>query len=399
MTTRTHTHTHTRNGNRPRSRALLVGSAVLALVVVLVALGVSRGGDDPAGVRFVPIPPPAGPAEDLTWWAPVHGEPLGVAVDGPDVAAAALDEVRLLGADGGRERWVAPVPGVRRYRPALGGDRVAATSEAELVLLDRADGARVAAVPFAGPGPAAVLTRVDQGLDTQLVAAGSETGALVVVEAHDGAPRWSTAFAGAVTVAPQVAGTTLLAVWHDGAGAVLRAFDAASGTPRWETTLGTVAGPPVVTGGGVMVVAGDGIHSASVRLLDPATGGEWWRTPLPGWWDDELEAGHDPVVDPGTVYLLDGMGTVVAVDVASGAVRWRQETGRTLVDGRIGVTPGSVVFASYDDDLVVLDRADGRVRAAEPQRGVPVDLAPAGDRLVVALRLGAPSRVEARPAP
>ncbi|MFM8304249.1 MAG: hypothetical protein ACKOA9_08140 [Actinomycetota bacterium] len=58
-----------------------------------------------------------------------------------------------------------------------------------------------------------------------------------------------------------------------------------------------------------------------------------------------------------------------------------------------------MVFASYDDELVVLERANGHLRSAEPQGGVVADLAVMPGRLVTALRLGAPSRIEAQPEP
>jgi outer membrane protein assembly factor BamB len=183
--------------------------------------------------------------------------------------------------------------------------------------------------------------------------------------------------------------------WHDGTGATVRAFDARTGTLRWETPAGVMGSAPVLAPGTVLFAEGEGVHAARVRALDLRTGQERWQVPLAGWWDDELEA----AVDPTTAYLLDGMGTVVALDLETGAVRWRRETGRPLVDGRVVLTPDGVVFASYDDELLVIDRETGRLRAVEPQRGVPVDIAAAGDRLVVALRLGAPSRVEARPEP
>ena len=76
-----------------RSRVLLAVVAALVALLGLAALVTGGGGGDDArsGFRLVPQPPPATPGPDLAWWAPVHGEPLGVAVDGSDVAAAALD--------------------------------------------------------------------------------------------------------------------------------------------------------------------------------------------------------------------------------------------------------------------------------------------------------------------
>ena len=379
--------------NRRTRLVLLVVGATL-LVVLGVGAVLVAGGEDAVhtGVRFVPQPPPATPGDDLAWWAPVHGEPLGVAVDGPDVAAAALDEVRLLDLDGGRTRWKAPVPGVRRYRPALAVDRVVATGETEMVVLDRSDGARVAAVPFVGPGPSALVTTPG---GRRVALAGSETGQLLAADAGDGTVLWTAEHPGEIATAPRIVGSTVVAVWHEVGGSTLRALDAESGAPRWETPLGVVAGAPAVADGLVVVAHGEGIHAAAVHGIDAATGAERWQTPLAGWWDVALE----PATGGGRVYLLDGMGTVVALDPASGAVAWHTETGRPLVDGHLALTPDAVVFASYEDELMVLDRADGRLRAAEPQRGVPVDVAAAADRLVVALRLASPSRVEARPVP
>ena len=384
---------------RPRSGvALGIVAAVVALagVVALALLGGGGGHDAGAGdagaASVTPWGGPGGPDKAVEWWSPVHGEPLGVAVDGADVAAAALDEVRLLHAASGRTRWKAVVDGVRRYRPAVGGDRVAATSEVELVLLDRADGARIAAVPFAGPGPAAVLA-VPGG--RSVAVAGSETGAILALDAGTGAVLWSGQYPGQVTVGPRTEAGLVVASWHDRPGATVRAFDALTGELRWQAAAGVMAGAPAVAPGTVLFTDGEGVHAARVRAVDARTGRDRWSTPLAGWFDDELES----AVDATTLYVLDGMGAVTALDLATGTVRWHEETGRPLVDGRLALTRDAVVFASYDDELMVLDRATGRLRSAEVQRGVPVDLAAAPGRLVVALRLGAPSRVEARPEP
>ncbi len=370
---------------------LLVGALVLAVGSWLLRDHTDAG---PRGTRtvFRAGRDLEGPDAGLDWWAPVHGEPLGVAADGTDVAAAALDEVRLLDVATGRARWKASLPGVRRYRPAVAGNRVAATSETELVLFDRRDGSRVATAPFAGPGPAAVLPMSGR---SPLVVAGSETGAITAVDADTGAPRWAATYPGSVTVAPQAESGVVIASWHGSAGATIRALDPADGTVRWQATAGPVASAPAVAPGLVLFADGIGVHSAAVRALDARTGQERWRAELAGWFDDELE----PVVDGSRLYIFDGMGAVTALDLASGKVQWREETGRPLVSGRLVLTKDAVVFPSYDDELMVLDRATGRLRSSAIQSGVPVDVAAADGRLVVALRLGAPSRIEAQTAP
>lgn len=380
-----------RFATRTRVRVALV--AIVAVVVLAGAgvIGRGSGGDPPSRVRFLAAPPPAAPASNLLWWEPVNGEPLGVAVDGDDVAADALDEVRLIDAATGRTRWTAPVAGVRDYRPALGGNRVAATTETALVLLDRADGARIAAVAYPGPGPAAVFADAGSG---GVVIAASETGQVVAIDARNGAPLWSSWYPGTVTVAPRGDATTVVMSWHGGPGTVLRAFDTATGEPRWEAPLAPRAGAPLLAENAVLVAYGD-VHSSLVRAFDLATGRVLWQQVLSGWWEDELEG----AVDATTAYLVDGMGTVFALDRATGSVRWRQETGRSLWESRLVLTPGSVVFASDDDELMVLDRADGRLRLVEPHGAVMRDMDAIRGGLVMALRLAAPSRIEARPNP
>ena len=381
---------------RPEWPRLRRGAAALAALVVLAASVAACGGDPAAGPGAGsgsrPTDPRSpGPVTDAAWWAPVAGEPLGLAADGPDVAVAALDEVRLLGADDGRLRWRAAVPGVRRYRPALAGDRVAATGERALVVLDRSDGAAVGTVPFAGPGPVALLP---DGAGSLLAVAGSETGAVLAVGA-DGRVRWSAAVPGAVMAAPVGADGTVVVAGHGRDAVVVRALAAPTGVPVWERVVGPVAGAPLVVGDTVVLAHGPGIHGAAAVGLDLRTGAERWRVPLPGWWDGGVEG----VAGPDAVHLLDGMGTVVALDPVAGTVRWRTETGRPLVGGRLALLPGSVAFASAADEVWVLDRADGRIRAVGAAAGVPADLVGAGGRLLTALRLAVPSRVEARPEP
>lgn len=377
----------------PAWRAVLVVVLVGVLTGTVTACGGGSSGSGPdRRPARIPRAAPPGPAADLAWWSPVNGEPLGLAVDGDAVAVAALDEVRLLGVPDGRLRWRAAVPGVRRYRPAVAGDRVVATGERMLTLLDRRDGATVATVPVAGPGPVALLP---DGAGALVAVAASESGAVVGVDATDGRVRWAADHPGSVMAAPVGAGGTGIVAWPGRTGGTVRAFAVATGAVRWERPVGPVVGAPLVHGDTVVLVEGPGVHGAVAVGLDLRTGAEGWRTPLPGWWDGAVEG----VVGPDGVWLLDGMGTVVALDPASGRVRWRQETGRPLVQGRLALLPGAVAFASAADDLSVLDRSDGRIRSVRALGGVPADLVGTPGRLLVAVRLGRPSRVEALPAP
>lgn len=349
-----------------RARAVIAVTAAIGVLVALVALvgtGLGSGADPRSRVRFAAGWPPVAPAADLAWWEPVPGEPIGLTIDDGDVAVAALDEVRLVDGTTGRTRWTAAVPGVRRYRPALGADRVAATTETELVVLDRDDGARVATVAFPGPGPAAVLASAGPG---GVVVAGSETGRISAVDARDGVLQWSAAYPGMVTVAPRGDATTVVAAWHGGPDAMLRAFDVRTGVVRWQVPLGPVAGPPLLVGDAVVVASGAGIHAAVVQSLDLATGRSRRVMPLAGWWEEEI----DGTADPSTVYLLDGMGTVVALDPASGALRWRRETDRPLTGSSLTCT--NAAHMASDLRLLLASSRDGSPRF-RTSRGLSAD--------------------------
>ena len=58
-----------------------------------------------------------------------------------------------------------------------------------------------------------------------------------------------------------------------------------------------------------------------------------------------------------------------------------------------------MIFPTFDDHVVALDRATGKVVIGTSEDAFPIDIALTDDALVVALRRGAPSRIEARPAP
>jgi outer membrane protein assembly factor BamB len=368
------------------------GAAVLAVIAMMVL----RPGGEPGTHRFVARAPQtlaAPPPPVVDWATPVRGEPTAVAADGADVFSVALGEVRRIDRNTGANRWRADIAGVGRARPAVSSTRVAVTTGAEAVVLDRATGQRVSGFSVAGPSAPAI---VPGPAGTSTVVAASESGMVVAADAETGTIRWVAEYSGSIPMAPLGEGGLVVVAWEDEATTTVRTFDAAAGALRWQYDVGARAGAPTVTAGLVLVAGGAGVHDASLRAIDLATGRERWSTPVPGFHEPLVR----PVADGATrAYVLDGVGTVTAVDLGAGAVQWQQATGASVVDSSLVLTPGAVVFSSFADELVVLDRGTGAVRSAEVQRGVPIDLVAAGDRLVVALRLAAPSRIEARPAP
>lgn len=97
---------------------------------------------------------------------------------------------------------------------------------------------------------------------------------------------------------------------------------------RWATAVGghVLQGAPVIAHGSVYVTAtdqGDG-NTGGVVALDLATGAIRWRTTT----DRQIRGG--PAVAGATVVAVQLDGTVLGLDPGSGAIRWRSELGAGL---------------------------------------------------------------------
>lgn len=111
---------------------------------------------------------------------------------------------------------------------------------------------------------------------------------------------------------------------------------------RWATAIGghVLQAAPVIARGTVYVTAtdqGDG-NSGGVVALDLLTGAIKWRAMTP------LQVRGGPAVSGTTVAAVQLDGTVLGLDTDTGAVRWRSELG-------LGVVPGAaVIFAPPASD-------------------------------------------------
>ncbi len=220
-------------------------------------------------------------------------------------------------------------------------------------------------------------------------------------------------------------------IFH-GDGHVLQALDASSGEPLWRfsTTPDTLLSyAPTVAGGLVLAGPGDGRLHAVAR----EDGSPVWRLDLSDEWQylrqlhvtgNVLVAGsykemlYGIAIDSGrvmwkfnagnfinshhvsgqTAFLWSPTGWIHALDVATGAPRWRHRT--TAYDGRAGAWASVLAELTSDEQHLyaldmahvvhVLDRHDGteraRFRLAEACR--PALLLQTGRRLVLASEAG-----------
>ncbi|MDS0297229.1 PQQ-binding-like beta-propeller repeat protein [Halogeometricum sp. S1BR25-6] len=223
----------------------------------------------------------------------------------------------------------------------------------------------------------------------------SKTGAVFAFEHETGAPVWEASIPavnradpGVVQFAPVVAGETVVVPvsgTEDDVPDRLVGFARSDGAERFSVDLpASLAGAPASHGEGVVFALLDGTLR---RVGTDGTGIDAWRL-------DVGAAMSDVAVDDGTVYVGSATESVLAVDVATGEIRWRADLENTVftrplvADGRVFVgaadyylyafdadsgerrwrteTPNAVTAGptTVDGKLVTLSGGDARVRGA-----------------------------------
>ncbi|MEH3103399.1 MAG: PQQ-binding-like beta-propeller repeat protein [Sphingomonas phyllosphaerae] len=123
------------------------------------------------------------------------------------------------------------------------------------------------------------------------------------------------------------------------------------------TNRARLAAGPVVAENKLFVVDVD----ATLHAFTADTGAKLWTRVLP---DNEenknARFGGGVSYDEGKLYATDGLGDVVAVNVADGAVLWRAKPGGPL-RGAPTVANGQVYVLSQDNQIFALDQGDGKV--------------------------------------
>lgn len=172
-------------------------------------------------------------------------------------------------------------------------------------------------------------------------------------------PSWTQEAGSAVTFAsPVIAGGRVFLGSDAGR---LAAYDAGSGERLWAVQAGdALRGTPAVAGD--LVVTGGGLDGG-LLALDAATGEQRWAVPTPG----RLTVYTAPSVVDGVVYAATGPSqdredTVFALDAATGEQLWATDVGTSVFAGP-AVGEGLAIVGNADDgELIALDAATGAVR-------------------------------------
>jgi outer membrane protein assembly factor BamB len=168
-------------------------------------------------------------------------------------------------------------------------------------------------------------------------------------------------------------------------------FDLATGATRWETVIDPGATAPVFHAGLVVLGEGKGNFESRVVGRDLASGAERWSVRVPA----SFESGLVPGADRGDVVLSDHFGTVTLVDARTGTARWQTEVREPILDTRVLLTERSVALTTYGGQVVVLDRRAGRIVRRVDSGGFAVGIGAGGPRLIYAVRLARPDRLQA----
>ena len=365
--------------NTRRATAYLAGSIAIVLLAGCTQPG-SR--DQRRGEGFA------------TAWSTSVDWPFSLGVEGGDaVVTVGRSRVVDLETARGRERWHADLNHVTHYDPVLEADTVLISADDRFVALERDSGARRWEASVGEHAGGAAFARVD-GAPIALVT--TERGVIAALDGATGAARWSAQVPGDIYAAPAVdrdAGAGAV-VWH-GDEARLRVFDLATGAVRWETPVDPGTTAPAINKGQVMVGEGKGNFEARVVGRDLTSGAERWSVPVPA----SFESGLTPGVGGDDVALSDHFGTVTLVDTRAGEIRWQTAIREPILDTRVLLTRRAVVLATYGGQIVILAHGTGRIVRRVDPGGFPVGIGVSGSRLVFAVRLARPDRVEALAVP
>ena len=203
-------------------------------------------------------------------------------------------------------------------------------------------------------------------IDGRIVAVSAE-GEVVAVDPKNGEVAWHQVPAGVLEPLPYTPSPAYAAkrVFVADNTNKLFSLDAATGATAWRRTLPARTSTALVVVGETLVL---GTEDGYLNWIAIDSGETKKRIRL----EDGRPYGTPILASPLLFVLTAGAnGTLLALDAATGAIRWKQETPKEWTTYRPLVTGSSVIVGSTEKDLCAFDRTSGEVRWCRSVGQVP----------------------------
>ena len=313
-----------------------------------------RGGSLSQGKS--PSPMPQAPRE--LWSYEVDGgafDATPVIVDGQVFVCDADGETHCLNLADGKPIWKHESESGYIAAAAVQGDRVIVCNyDGEVLCLSRSDGSELWKFK--------TEAQIDSGATFYQGAAlvTSEDGNLYCLSLEDGSLRWKYETGDQLRCSAAVAGDV---TFLGGCDSVLHIVDLQTGKAiENDLPLGSPTGSTPAVAPRAAVVP---THAGTILAFDWREAKELWRFE-----DTDLtqEIRTSPALGDSLVYITPRNKRVLALDAASGEVRWEHVL-RKRADSSPAFADGRVWVAAADGQILALDAASGEVRWREQRTG------------------------------
>jgi outer membrane protein assembly factor BamB/tRNA A-37 threonylcarbamoyl transferase component Bud32 len=313
----------------------------------------SRPGPGVNGVAAT-VAPPAAPPETASGWRPwrfrMSNDVWGTPSVAGDLVYVTSFEVHALDVAAGRRRIKTRDVA---WSMAVADGRIHASDGPTLFALDAREGADLWRLSMDGW---IYSLKADRGT----VVTGTRGGGVQAWEASSGRKLWEISGAQTDFESPEagpVVHEGTVYVWKDGR---LRALEARTGEERWSYPIGDAASCGGVPMRLTHTPDGHVYLSAGTRVLavDVATGMVRWHFEAPAVFLCPPTFVPGPAVTGGGIYLADYLGTVYALDATDGRDRWRIATESRAAIEPVLVAAGHVHVGS-GKGLYTLDAVTG----------------------------------------
>ncbi len=151
-------------------------------------------------------------------------------------------------------------------------------------------------------------------------------------------------------------------------------------THLWSQKIGTgngkknhISSDPIIAQGRIFTLDASG----HVRAFGLTGAPQWSKDLSPAWDKGKSVSGGGLAYGNGVLVATTGSGEVIAIDPASGAVKWRQRTNAAIPSAPV-VINGEAIAVTLDNKAIALDLITGRIRWQIQSGGSVTGLAGSG---------------------